>query len=73
MAADRQVWIPGTRASRATSPRYTPHRGFDPAFSHKLELYHEIMTVYYAAGPPVESSSAAAEVDCNPRPEESLA
>jgi hypothetical protein len=51
----------------------TPDRGFDPAFSHKLEPYHEIMTVYYAAAPPVESSSAAAEVDCNPRPEESLA
>ena len=42
-----KVWIPGTRAWRTTSCAQTLDNGFDPAFSHLLELDHGIMTVYY--------------------------
>ena len=42
-----KVWIPGTRAWQPHHARHTLDNGFDPAFSHQLELDHGIMTVYY--------------------------
>ena len=42
-----KVWIPGQEALANHVMRYTLDHGFDPAFSHLLELDHGIMTVYY--------------------------
>jgi hypothetical protein len=42
-----KVWIPGHAGLANHIARYTLNSGFDPAFSHQLELDHGIMTVYY--------------------------
>jgi Catalytic LigB subunit of aromatic ring-opening dioxygenase len=42
-----KVWIPGHPGLANHIAEYTLHHGFDPAFSHQLELDHGIMTVYY--------------------------
>jgi hypothetical protein len=42
-----KVWIPGHPGLGGHIARYTLEHGFDPAFSHQLELDHGIMTVYY--------------------------
>jgi Catalytic LigB subunit of aromatic ring-opening dioxygenase len=42
-----KVWIPGHPGLANHIARYTLDHGFDPAFSHQLELDHGIMTVYY--------------------------
>ena len=42
-----KVWIPGHEGLANHVMRYTLDHGFDPAFSHLLELDHGIMTVYY--------------------------
>jgi hypothetical protein len=42
-----KVWIPNNDALANHIARYTLDHGFDPAFSHLLELDHGIMTVYY--------------------------
>jgi len=42
-----KVWIPGHPGMADHIARHTLQSGFDPAFSHLLELDHGIMTVYY--------------------------
>jgi hypothetical protein len=42
-----KVWIPGHPGLANHIAEYTLGHGFDPAFSHQLELDHGIMTVYY--------------------------
>ncbi len=42
-----KVWIPGHEGLANHIMRQTLDNGFDPAFSHLLELDHGIMTVYY--------------------------
>jgi hypothetical protein len=42
-----KVWIPGNPGLADHIARHTLQAGFDPAFSHQLELDHGIMTVYY--------------------------
>jgi hypothetical protein len=42
-----KVWIPGHEGLANHIMRHTLDNGFDPAFSHQLELDHGIMTVYY--------------------------
>ncbi|HTF55259.1 MAG TPA: hypothetical protein VK735_48105 [Pseudonocardia sp.] len=42
-----KVWIPGHPGLANHIAMYTLSHGFDPAFSHQLELDHGIMTVYY--------------------------
>jgi hypothetical protein len=42
-----KVWIPGHAGLANHIATYTLNHGFDPAFSHQLELDHGIMTVYY--------------------------
>jgi hypothetical protein len=42
-----KVWIPGHPDLADHIARSTLAAGFDPAFSHQLELDHGIMTVYY--------------------------
>lgn len=42
-----KVWIPGHPGLANHIAEYTLNHGFDPAFSHQLELDHGIMTVYY--------------------------
>jgi Catalytic LigB subunit of aromatic ring-opening dioxygenase len=42
-----KVWIPGHPGLADHVARSTLRAGFDPAFSHQLELDHGIMTVYY--------------------------
>jgi hypothetical protein len=42
-----KVWIPGHPGLANHIARSTLDAGFDPAFSHQLELDHGIMTVYY--------------------------
>jgi hypothetical protein len=42
-----KVWIPGHEGLANHIMRHTLDNGFDPAFSHLLELDHGIMTVYY--------------------------
>lgn len=42
-----KVWIPGHSGLADHVTRFTLSAGFDPAFSHQLELDHGIMTVYY--------------------------
>jgi hypothetical protein len=42
-----KVWIPGHSGLGNHIAVHTLNSGFDPAFSHQLELDHGIMTVYY--------------------------
>jgi Catalytic LigB subunit of aromatic ring-opening dioxygenase len=42
-----KVWIPGHEGLANHIAKHTLNSGFDPAFSHLLELDHGIMTVYY--------------------------
>lgn len=42
-----KVWIPGHPGLANHIIEHTLRSGFDPAFSHQLELDHGIMTVYY--------------------------
>jgi len=42
-----KVWIPGHPGLATHIAEQTLNAGFDPAFSHQLELDHGIMTVYY--------------------------
>jgi hypothetical protein len=42
-----KVWIPGHPGLGTHIAQYALTHGFDPAFSHQLELDHGIMTVYY--------------------------
>jgi hypothetical protein len=42
-----KVWIPGHAGLGNHIAEHTLQAGFDPAFSHQLELDHGIMTVYY--------------------------
>ena len=42
-----KVWIPGHAGLGNHIAEYTLGHGFDPAFSHQLELDHGIMTVYH--------------------------
>lgn len=42
-----KVWIPGHPGLADHIARYTLGAGFDPAFSHQLELDHGVMTVYH--------------------------
>jgi hypothetical protein len=42
-----KVWIPGHPGLAMHIAEQTLRSGFDPAFSHQLELDHGIMTVYY--------------------------
>ncbi|MGE3286563.1 MAG: hypothetical protein AB7J32_10740 [Pseudonocardia sp.] len=42
-----KVWIPGHAGLANHIATYTLRHGFDPAFSHLLELDHGIMTVYH--------------------------
>jgi Catalytic LigB subunit of aromatic ring-opening dioxygenase len=42
-----KVWIPGHEGLANHIATQTLNSGFDPAFSHLLELDHGIMTVYY--------------------------
>jgi hypothetical protein len=42
-----KVWVPGHAGLADHIARSTLRDGFDPAFSHLLELDHGVMTVYY--------------------------
>jgi hypothetical protein len=42
-----KAWIPGHAALADHIARSTLRAGFDPAFSHQLELDHGVMTVYH--------------------------
>jgi catalytic LigB subunit of aromatic ring-opening dioxygenase len=42
-----KVWVPGHEGLANHIARSTLDAGFDPGFSHQLELDHGIMTVYY--------------------------
>jgi hypothetical protein len=46
-----KVWIPGHAGLGNHIATHTLNHGFDPAFSHQLELDHGIMTVYYELDP----------------------
>jgi hypothetical protein len=42
-----KVWVPGQAGLAIHIAEHTLNSGFDPAFSHQLELDHGIMTVYH--------------------------
>ncbi|GEL18486.1 hypothetical protein [Pseudonocardia asaccharolytica] len=46
-----KVWIPGHPGLATHIAEHTLASGFDPAFSHQLELDHGIMTVYHELDP----------------------
>jgi aromatic ring-opening dioxygenase catalytic subunit (LigB family) len=46
-----KAWIPGQPALADHITRYALNHGFDPAFSHLLELDHGVMTVYHELDP----------------------
>jgi hypothetical protein len=46
-----KVWIPGHPALAEHITRSVLNSGFDPAFSHQLELDHGVMTVYHELDP----------------------
>jgi hypothetical protein len=46
-----KVWIPGVPELAQHIARHTLSAGFDPAFSHQLELDHGVMTVYHELDP----------------------
>jgi hypothetical protein len=46
-----KAWIPGHPALANHIARSTLDNGFDPAFSHQLELDHGVMTVYHELDP----------------------
>ena len=45
------MWIPGHPGLAEHITRSVLHAGFDPAFSHQLELDHGVMTVYHELDP----------------------
>jgi hypothetical protein len=49
-----QAWIPGEPALANHIAEYTLNAGFDPAFSHLLELDHGVMTVYHELHPDMQ-------------------
>ncbi len=46
-----KAWVPGHPAFAMHIARRTLDAGFDPAFSHQLELDHGVMTVYHELHP----------------------
>src|SRR5439155_16410669 len=46
-----KLWIPGHPGLADHIARSTLNAGFDPAFSHQLELDHGVMTVYHELDP----------------------
>jgi hypothetical protein len=49
-----KAWIPGNPALAEHITRSTLEAGFDPAFSHLLELDHGVMTVYHELDPQMQ-------------------
>jgi hypothetical protein len=49
-----KAWIPGQPALAMHIARSTLDAGFDPAFSHLLELDHGVMTVYHELHPQMQ-------------------
>jgi hypothetical protein len=49
-----KAWIPGHPALADHIARSTLAAGFDPAFSHQLELDHGVMTVYHELHPQMQ-------------------
>src|SRR3954452_6698578 len=49
-----KAWIPGQPALANHIAEYTLNAGFDPAFSHLLELDHGVMTVYHELDPDMQ-------------------
>jgi len=49
-----KAWIPGHTALADHITRSLLSAGFDPAFSHQLELDHGVMTVYHELDPQLE-------------------
>jgi hypothetical protein len=49
-----KAWIPGHPALADHIMRHTLNHGFDPAFSHLLELDHGVMTVYHELDPQMQ-------------------
>jgi len=49
-----KAWIPGQPGLANHIARYTLDSGFDPAFSHLLELDHGVMTVYHELNPEMD-------------------
>jgi hypothetical protein len=49
-----KAWVPGHPGLAQHIARTTLANGFDPAFSHLLELDHGVMTVYYELDPKMQ-------------------
>jgi hypothetical protein len=49
-----KVWIPGHPGLAEHITRSVLNSGFDPAFSHRLELDHGVMTVYHELDPQMQ-------------------
>jgi aromatic ring-opening dioxygenase catalytic subunit (LigB family) len=49
-----KAWIPGSAPLADHITRYALNHGFDPAFSHLLELDHGVMTVYHELDPSLQ-------------------
>ena len=59
-----KVWIPGHEGLANHIMRQTLDHGFDPAFSHQLELDHGIMTVYYELDPDMKLPVVPIVMNC---------
>ena len=59
-----KVWIPGHEGLANHIMRHTLDNGFDPAFSHLLELDHGIMTVYYELDPDMQLPLVPIVMNC---------
>jgi hypothetical protein len=49
-----KAWVPGHPGLGDHIARSTLQAGFDPAFSHQLELDHGVMTVYHELDPELQ-------------------
>jgi hypothetical protein len=63
-----KAWIPGHAALADHIMRSTLKAGFDPAFSHLLELDHGVMTVYHELDPQMQMPLVPIVMNCAVEP-----
>jgi hypothetical protein len=63
-----KAWVPGHPALANHIARSTLDAGFDPAFSHLLELDHGVMTVYHELDPDMNLPLVPIVMNCAVKP-----
>ena len=63
-----KAWIPGHPELADHITRHALNHGFDPAFSHQLELDHGVMTVYHELDPDMRMPLVPIVMNCAVQP-----